>query len=571
MNYYSENRELQHFLKHPLLQRIARMKEKDYSQADEYDYAPVDFSEAMTGYEEVLHLVGGLCAEVVAPNAVRIEDEGPKVNGARVLYAPATEEDLDLFKKAGLMGVSLPRRFGGLNFPVAVFTMMQELVCRADAGFGNLWGLQDCAATINNFGTEEQCSHYLPMVCAGATMSMDLTEPDAGSDLQSARLKAVYSEADGCWYLDGVKRFITNGDSDIHLVLARSEEGSVDGRGLSLFICKKSCGKVITRRIEEKMGIHGSPTCEIVFDHAPAELCGSRKMGLIKYVMSLMNGARLGIATQSVGIAQAAYSEALNYARSRKQFGKAIMDMPPVYDMLGTMKARLDAMRSLLYETARNVDMNYQFADLARERTLSPDERAEAKKFSKIADALTPLAKGMGSEMANMNAYDAVQVHGGSGYMRDYVCERLYRDARITSIYEGTTQMQVVAAIRYATSGFYAELISEYLSAPVPATLEPLRIRIAAMLECYKETVEKVLSLDDQESTDFLARRVYEMAAYCIMSALLLIDASRDEELFVSSLHRFVALAESELAGHAAYVANFNQELLKQYKQYGNG
>lgn len=566
MNYYSENRELQHYLRHPLIKRIVEMKERGYTSSSSFNYAPVDFEEAMEGYEQALHLVGELCADVVAPNAVRIEQEGPSVVDGRVIYAPATEENLDLFRKAGLMGVSLPREYGGLNFPVALFTMMQELVCRADAGFGNLWGLQDCSATISNFGSDAQRERYLPMVSAGATMSMDLTEPDAGSDLQSVRLKATYSEEEGCWYLDGVKRFITNGDSDIHLVLARSEEGSVDGRGLSLFICEKSCGRIRTRRIEEKMGIHGSPTCEIVFDHAPAELCGSRRMGLIKYVMSLMNGARLGIATQSVAIAQAAYSEALSYSATRRQFGKAIIELPPVYDMIGTMKARLDAARALLYETARNVDMNYQLADLARERPLTPEERAESKTFSKKADALTPLIKGMGSEFANMNAYDAVQVHGGSGYMRDYLCERLYRDARITSIYEGTTQLQVVAAIRYATSGYYSELLSEYQAVEVPRSLMPLKERIVSMAALYNELLGKVQGFDNQEVLDFLARRVYECAAYSIMASLLLADAAVSEELFSSSLHRFVAMAESVMAGHAAFINNFTPELLTKYR-----
>lgn len=566
MNYYKENRELQHFLRHPLLRRIVEMKERGYSQSAGFNYAPSDFDEAMKGYGMVLDMVGELCADVIAPNAERIEKDGPVLDNGRVIFAPATEENLDLFRKAGLMGVSLPRCYGGLNFPSAVFTMIQELVCRADAGFGNLWGLQDCATTIYNFGTDEQCERYLPQVCAGATMSMDLTEPDAGSDLQSVRLKATFSEEDNCWYLDGVKRFITNGDSDIHLVLARSEEGSVDGRGLSLFICEKSCGRVKTRRIEDKMGIHGSPTCEVVFDHAPAELCGNRRMGLIKYVMSLMNGARLGIATQSVALAQAAYSEALDYARSRRQFGKAIIEMPPVYDMLGNMKARLDASRSLLYETARNVDMSYQFADLARERTLLPEEREESKVFSKKADALTPLIKGMGSEIANINAYDAVQVHGGSGYMRDYLCERLYRDARITSIYEGTTQLQVVAAIRYATSGFYSQLLGEYLAVEMPGSLHPLRERVAVMAARYNEALETVAAHDNQEVLDFLSRRIYEMAAYCIMAALLLGDAASDEELFASSASRFVALAEAAVAGHATYIGNFTVELLKQYK-----
>lgn len=565
MNYYTDNEVLRHYLRHPLMKRIVTMQEHDYSEAERYNYAPIDFDEAIEGYEQVLTLVGQLCAEVIAPNAMEIETAGPTLKEGRVVYAPATERNLDLFRKAGLMGISLPREYGGLNFPRTIFMIIEDIVTRADAAFGNLWGLQDCSETIHNFGTEEQCRRILPRISAGETMSMDLTEPDAGSDLQSVRLKAAYSEEDGCWYLDGVKRFITNGDSDVHLVLARSEEGSVDGRGLSLFIVEKNCGGVHIRRIEDKMGIHGSPTCEIVFNHARAELCGSRRMGLIKYVMALMNGARLGIATQSVGIAQAAYSEALEYARSRKQFGKEIIDFPAVYDMIGAMKARLDAARSLLYETARNVDMSGQFTSLARERALTPEERSESKIFAKKADALTPIVKGIGSEIANLNAYDCVQVHGGSGYMRDYVCERLYRDARITSIYEGTTQLQVVAAIRYATGGFYAQLLDEYLAADVPASLHPLRYRIISMAESYKAAVERAQSFGSQEVLDFLARRIYEMAAYSIMAALLLADASSNEALFGSSLHRFVAMAEALVAGHEKYIAIFTPELLEHY------
>ena len=565
MNYYTDNKVLRHYLKHPLMQRIVQMQERDYTQAAQYNYAPIDFQEAVEGYENVLALVGELCADVIAPNATAVESAGPTLHDGRVEYAPATKQNLDLFRKAGLMGISMPREYGGLNFPRTVFILIEDIVSRADAAFGNLWGLQDCAETIHNFGTEEQCCRYLPRVCGGETMSMDLTEPDAGSDLQSVRLKATFSEEDGCWYLDGVKRFITNGDSDIHLVLARSEEGSVDGRGLSLFVVEKNCGGVHTRRIEEKMGIHGSPTCEIVFNHARAELIGSRRMGLIKYVMALMNGARLGIATQSVGLAQAAYNEALEYARSRKQFGKAIINFPAVYDLVGTMKARLDAARSLLYETARNVDMSGQFTTLARQRTLTPEERNESKIFAKKADALTPIIKGIGSEIANLNAYDCVQVHGGSGYMRDYVCERLYRDARITSIYEGTTQLQVVAAIRYATSGFYGQLLDEYLAIEVPEALRPLHSRIVNMAQNYKDAVERAQAFGCQESVDFLARRIYEMAAYTIMSSLLLADAAADEELFASSIHRFVSMAEAIVSGHNTYIAGYTPELLKHY------
>ena len=567
MNYYIDNPVLKHYLSHPLLRRIVEMRERGFAEAEKYDYAPVDFEEAVAGYEQVLTLVGELCAEIVAPNAAEVDHTGPMLENGRVKYAPATDENMEMFRKAGLMGISIPRCYGGLNFPTSVFIMLEDLVARADAGFGNLWGLQECAETINAFGNDDQRSRFLPRIAAGETMSMDLTEPDAGSDLQSVQLKATYNEADGRWYLNGVKRFITNGDADIHLVLARSEEGSSDGRGLSLFIYDKRNGGVHTRRIEEKMGIHGSPTCELVYNNAPAELCGSRKMGLIKYVMALMNSARLGIATQSVGLSEAAYREARSYAADRKQFGRAIENFAPVYEMLGEMKARLDASRSLLYETARNVDITACFDELARERTLTPEERQEAKAFSRVADALTPIVKGIGSEICNRNTYDSIQVHGGSGYMKDYACERLYRDARITSIYEGTTQLQVVAAIRYATNGFYATLLDEYLAREVSPAMALIRDRIAKMVALYRASVERAQSFGCSDTNDFLSRRIYEMASYCIMAALLMLDASANEELFAASARSFTAMAEGIVASHATYIENYTPEILNDYRK----
>ena len=567
MNYYIDNPVLKHYLSHPLLRRIVEMRERGFAEAEKYDYAPVDFEEAVAGYEQVLTLVGELCAEIVAPNAAEVDHTGPTLENGRVKYAPATDENMEMFRKAGLMGISIPRCYGGLNFPTSVFIMLEDLVARADAGFGNLWGLQECAETINAFGNDDQRSRFLPRIAAGETMSMDLTEPDAGSDLQSVQLKATYNEEDGRWYLNGVKRFITNGDADIHLVLARSEQGSSDGRGLSLFIYDKRNGGVHTRRIEEKMGIHGSPTCELVYNNAPAELCGSRKMGLIKYVMALMNSARLGIATQSVGLSEAAYREARSYAADRKQFGRAIENFAPVYEMLGEMKARLDASRSLLYETARNVDITACFDELARERTLTPEERQESKAFSRVADALTPIVKGMGSEICNRNTYDSIQVHGGSGYMKDYACERLYRDARITSIYEGTTQLQVVAAIRYATNGFYATLLDEYLSREVSTAMAPIRDRIAKMVAHYRASVERAQSFGCSETNDFLSRRIYEMASYCIMAALLMLDASANEELFAASARSFTAMAEGIVASHATFIENYTPEILNDYRK----
>ena len=567
MNYYIDNPVLKHYLSHPLLRRIVEMRERGFAEAEKYDYAPVDFEEAVAGYEQVLTLVGELCAEIVALNAAEVDHTGPVLENGRVKYAPATDENMEMFRKAGLMGISIPRCYGGLNFPTSVFIMLEDLVARADAGFGNLWGLQECAETINSFGNDDQRSRFLPRIAAGETMSMDLTEPDAGSDLQSVQLKATFNEADGRWYLNGVKRFITNGDADIHLVLARSEEGSSDGRGLSLFIYDKRNGGVHTRRIEDKMGIHGSPTCELVYNNAPAELCGNRKMGLIKYVMALMNSARLGIATQSVGLSEAAYREARSYAADRKQFGRAIENFAPVYEMLGEMKARLDASRSLLYETARNVDITACFDELARERTLTPEERQEAKAFSRVADALTPIVKGMGSEICNRNTYDAIQVHGGSGYMKDYACERLYRDARITSIYEGTTQLQVVAAIRYATNGFYATLLDEYLAREVSSAMAPVRERIAKMVALYRASVERAQSFGCSDTNDFLSRRIYEMASYCIMAALLMLDASANEELFAASARSFTAMAEGIVASHATFIENYSPELLNDYRK----
>ena len=460
----------------------------------------------------------------------------------------------------------MPRRYNGLNFSLVPYIMAADMVSRADAGFVNIWGLQDCAETIYEFASEEQKQKYLPRVCAGETMAMDLTEPDAGSDLQAVMLKATYSEADGCWYLNGVKRFITNGDGHIALVLARSEEGTKDGRGLSMFIYDRNSGGVTVRRIENKMGIKGSPTCELVFKNAKAELCGSRKLGLIKYVMALMNGARLGIAAQSVGVSEAAYREAIAYARDRKQFGKPIIEFPAVYEMISLMKAKLDASRSLLYETTRFVDMYKTYEDIAKERSLEPEERAEMKAYQKLADAFTPLAKGMSSEFCNQNAYDCVQVHGGSGFMKDYACERIYRDARITSIYEGTTQLQVVAAIRHVTTGTFLHQIEAYEAAAIAPELEPLRDRLKAMKEAYVKAVESVTETKDNEYIDFQARRMVEMAGHIIMGHLLLADTTRNES-FRHSAEVYINFGEAEVAKHAAFIAHFKPEMMADYRK----
>lgn len=555
-NFYTDNPDLKHHLNHPLMRKIVELKERNYTDAEKYDYAPFNFEDAMDSYDKVLEIVGEICGTTIADNAESVDHQGPRVENGRVIYADATQENIDLCRKAGLMGMAMPRRFGGLNFPITPYIMAADIVSRADTGFENLWGLQDCAETIYEFADEDQKQRYITRVCAGETMSMDLTEPDAGSDLQSVMLKATPQE-DGTWLLNGVKRFITNGDSDIHLVLARSEEGTKDGRGLSMFIYDKRNGGVTVRRIENKMGIKGSPTCELVYKNAKAELCGSRRLGLIKYVMALMNGARLGIAAQSVGVSEIAYREALSYAKDRCQFGKAIINFPAVGEILSTMKAKLDASRSLLYATSRFVDMYKIYEDIAKERTLTPEERAEMKYYSKLADACTPMAKGMSSEFCNQNAYDCIQIHGGSGFMKDYACERVYRDARITSIYEGTTQLQVVAAIRHVTTGTYANFIKELDAVEYAESLKPLQAKLQAMTAVYKAAVAKVADAKDTSYTDFHARRMVEMAGHIVMGYLLLSDANRNEE-FAKSARNYVRFGEAEVTRHADFINKFD-------------
>ena len=565
-NFYLDNPSMKHHLHHPLMKRIVELKERNYRDKDICDYAPIDFEDAMDSYEKVLEIVGEICGDIIAPNAESVDHEGPSVKDGRVTYAAGTKQNLDAVVKAGLMGVAMPRRYNGLNFPIVPYIMAADLVSRADAGFENLWGLQDCAETLYEFGNEEQRQKYIPRICAGETMSMDLTEPDAGSDLQSVMLKATYSEKDGCWYLNGVKRFITNGDSDIHLVLARSEDGTKDGRGLSMFIYDKKNGGVDVRRIENKMGIKGSPTCELVYKNAKAELCGDRKLGLIKYVMALMNGARLGIMAQAVGISEAAYREGLAYAKDRKQFGKAIIEFPAVYEMIALMRAKADASRSMLYETARFVDMYKAMEDVAKERKLTPEERTEYKYYSKLADAFTPMGKGMTTEYANQNAYDAIQIHGGSGFMKDYACERIYRDARITNIYEGTTQLQVVAAIRHVTTGTYLSRIREYEAINYKPELGDLKKKLMAMTETYEKLVAMVLETKDNEYLDFQARRLVEAGAHCVMGYLLLQDANQDET-YRRSAEVYINYGQAEINKINGYISSFDMEDLGYYKQ----
>ena len=555
-NFYLDNKDLQYHLSHPLMKRIIELKERNFADAKLYDYAPQDTEDALDSYRRVLDIVGEVCGEVIAANAESVDHEGPRVVNDHVEYASGTVKNIEALIEAGLGGMTLPRKYDGLNMPVTCFAMANEMVARADAGFENIWGLQDCAETINEFASEEIKMKFLPRVSAGETCAMDLTEPDAGSDLGAVMLKASWDEEAQTWRLNGCKRFITNGDGDISLVLARTEEGTKDARGLSMLIYDKRDGGVKVRRIENKLGIKGSPTCELVFNNAPATLVGDRKMGLIKYVMSLMNAARLGISAQSTGLCEAAYREALKYAQEREQFGKPIIKFAAVSEMLKNMEAKTIASRALLYETARFVDIYKQLNHISHDRSLEAEERQEMKFYNRLADGFTPLAKMFASEYANEVAYDSIQIHGGSGYMKDYACERLYRDARIMNIYEGTTQLQVVAAINHVTKGTYLEQIMRYEEEATSEATKPMFDKLVELRKTYESIVERVESMDKESAgyKDFHARRLVEIAGYIIMSHIMLRQAREVESDYLNPTKIFVKYAVKKITEAAAYI-----------------
>ncbi len=559
-NFYTDNPALKLQLSHPLMERIVNLKEDNFQFSKTVAIAPIDLEDAIDSYEKVLEIVGEICGEIIAPNAESVDHQGARVEDGRVVYADGTKENIQALTDAKLFGMSLPYKYNGLNLSMVPYVMAAELVSRADGGFANIWGLQDCAETIHEFASDKIKEEFLPRINEGATCSMDLTEPDAGSDLQAVQLKATWDEESNCWRLNGVKRFITNGDADIKLVLARSEEGTQDGRGLSYFVYDKADNAVIVRRVENKMGIKGSPTCELVFKNAPAQLIGERRLGLIKYVMSLMNGARLGVGAQSVGISEAAYLEALKYANEREQFGKSIIHFASVKEMLDLMRAKTDAARSILYETARCVDMYKLLQEVAKERTLAPEERAEMKFYNRLADALTPMLKMMSSEYCNQICYDAVQVHGGTGFMKDFPVERMYRDARITTIYEGTTQLQVVAAIRSVVNGSYSNLIKSFEERELSPEFAPLQSILKAMFADYEHASELVKKMESADALDFHARRLVEMAAHIIMTYLLIFDAMRSEGneecTLTASVRHYLRHAKAISKGHLDMIEN---------------
>lgn len=519
-NFFTDNPDLMFTLKNLDMEEIVALRENDYKQAKQFDYAPENYEDAMDNYKRVMTEIGEITGERIAPRSRQVDEEGPTFKDGVVKYHPLTDKNLQDLKDAGVMGVMLPRQYGGLNFPTTIYTMMTEMVARADASLQNLIGLQDIAETICEFGSEEQRQKYLPRFASGeADGSMDLTEPDSGSDLQSVRLKATKGE-DGKWYLNGMKRFITNGCSKIHLVLARSKEGTVDGRGLSMFICE-ACPELKVRRIEHKLGIHGVPTAELQYNNVPAELCGQERRGLTKYVMSLMNGARVAISGQALGIAEAAYREAKKYASERVQFKQSIDQFPAIYDMLAKMKIKVTAARALLYETTRMVDLRYAY--------VAQDERSEKAKFySKVAAVLTPMCKALATEIANQVAYDSIQIHGGTGYMHDFDVERYYRDARITNIYEGTTQLQVVAAIGGIMQRVLDPIISEMLGMSCEGFDPALLKKVGVMFAKQKEAVQFVADKKDSAYHDLRARNLVENETFVFVSLLMLRDAKKD-------------------------------------------
>ncbi|MGM0613180.1 MAG: acyl-CoA dehydrogenase family protein [Bacteroidota bacterium] len=566
-NFFTDNKHLKFHLSHPLMKKIVELKERNFEDYETYDDAPKDFEDALDNFEKVLDIIGEISGDTIAENAEDVDATGAKVVDNHVEYAEGTKENIEKLKNANLFGLSLPRKYLGLNFPIVPYVMSAEIISRADAGFANIWGLQDCAETIHEFADEEMRQEVLPRFNRdGITAAMDLTEPDSGSDLQSVQLKAHYDEQKGTWMLNGVKRFITNGDADIALVLARSEEGTKDGRGLSLFLYDKKADKMSVRRVENKLGIKGSPTCELVFKDAPAELIGNRKMGLIKYVMALMNSARLGVGAQSVGIAEAAYREALTYAHDREQFGTAIIKFPAVYEMLTDMETKITAMRSLLYETSRYVDVYKTYQFINEDRKLEKEERQEMKKYQRLADVFTPLTKLFASEYANQVAYDALQVHGGSGYMKDYPVERIFRDARITNIYEGTSQLQVVAAIRGVGNGTFLNVMNDFSENKVKPELEYLQKMLGKMKDQYEKAVRKVRDMEDDEYWDFHARRLVEMAGNIIIGHLLLADSNRDQE-YDKAASLFINKGRSQNIQHYSYINNIGIRELGDFKK----
>lgn len=557
-NFFTDNKDLLFQFENLDLQEIVDIMEEGYSQATEYNYAPVDYQDAMDNYRKVLEIVGDIAGNIIAPNASSVDEEGAVYKDGKVEYARGTRQALDQLSKAELMGFTLPRRFGGLNCPTTIYTMAIEMVSRADASLMNIFGLQDIAETINKFGDEPQKSEFLPKFSSGKyTGAMALTEPDAGSDLQAVKLHA-WQDENGQWRLRGMKRFITNGNGDILLVLARSEAGTKDGRGLSMFACYGD-ETVKVRRIENKLGIHGSPTCELQFNDTPAQLVGKRKFGLIKYVMDLMNGARLGVSAQALGISQQAYEEALKYAHEREQFGRPIYNIPVVANMLIDMRVRLESDRSLIYATSRWVDLRDKLAEKVDQLKAQGKDTSKAaarqKEASKIAALLTPMTKYVLTEDANKIAYDSLQIHGGVGYMREFNVERLVRDARITNIYEGTSQLQIVAAIGGVINDILADHFNEKQKKQYKGQLVRLAEQLNDIREIFYDCLKYVQDKNDKHFQDVAAKELVELYNF-LYTGYLLLDEAEKESRKVFIANRYIITAAARARQNAEAIKN---------------
>ncbi|MGO8683971.1 MAG: acyl-CoA dehydrogenase family protein [Thermoleophilia bacterium] len=559
-NFYSDNADLAAQLERLNLAHVVELREDGFAQAHDFAYAPVDLADALDSYRRALEIVGEISAEFVAPRAEDVDRDGSQLIDGEVIYAAGISAALERLRQADLMGITLPRRYGGLNFPVTVSTMVMEIVSRADAALMNVFGLQDIAETVNKFADDDLKQELLPRFASGeVTGSMALTEPEAGSDLQNVQLKAALGD-DGTWRLTGVKRFITNGCGQVSLVLARSEEGTSDARGLSMFVYERDQHMRI-RRLEDKLGIHGSPTCELEFNAAPARLVGERRRGLTTYVMSLMNGARLAIAAQAQGIAEAAYRAASKYAGERVQFGGPIKNLTAVASMLADMKVSIEASRALLYETALIVDMKEELERLAQRQPERTGElRGELKKYTRLAALYTPLCKACATEMANTVTYDSLQVHGGSGYMRDFAVERHARDARITNIYEGTTQLQVVAAIGGVLGGTLSDRLDDYDAADLSATPD-LHERLRTARAQLAAAIAHVRAINEERFRDYHAPRLVTMATDIVCAYLMLRDAQTEARKLLAARH-FIAAMTARVAASSSSVLNSDPSAL---------
>ncbi|MDP4116462.1 MAG: acyl-CoA dehydrogenase family protein [Bacteroidota bacterium] len=548
-NYFLDNRDIKFHFENLHIKEIVDIAENNYEDSKLYNYAPINYEDAMENYRKVLEVIGDLAGNHMADRAADVDLEGAHLIDGKVQYAKGTQENLKELSQADLMGLILPHKYGGLNFPFSIYVMAIEIVARADASLMNIFGLQDIADSIKKFGTEEQREKYLPKFCSGEhTGAMALTEPDAGSDLQAVKLHA-YQNAEGKWFLKGCKRFITNGNGDVLLVLARSEAGTKDGRGLSMFVCYGD-KTVKVRRIENKLGIHGSPTCELQFNDTPAELVGQRKYGLIKYVLDLMFRARMGVSAQALGISQAAYEEALKYAREREQFGKAIIDIPVVANMLIDMRVMLESNRSLFYAAAKSVDvkekLEEQIEKFKQEGKPAGELTAKLKHASKIANLLTPFAKYVLTEGANKVTYDAIQIHGGTGYMKEFKVERLARDARITNIYEGTSQLQIVASYGGVVNDVLGSEFDKYEKKEYKGGLNKLADILKEIRVIFKDCLKYVMDKKDANFQDVAAKDLVELYSYLVIGYLLLEESEKEQtKVFVANRYVLNSLANA--------------------------